>query len=115
LISRVTEAVRDEVVAWQSRPLEQSYAVVWLDARMIKVRDGGVVQNKAAHVAIGLRLDGGREVLGLWLESAEGAKFWQRVLGELQARGMQDVLIICCDGLKPPVPISGETAAAGIQ
>jgi len=67
---------------------------------MVKVRDGGVVQNKAAYVAIGLGLDGGKELLGLWLEQTEGAKFWQRVLGELQARGLQDVLIACCDGLK---------------
>jgi putative transposase len=100
LISRVTEAVREEIVAWQSRPIEQTYAVVWLDALMIKVRDGGVVQNKAAYVAIGLRLDGSKDLLGLWLESTEGSKFWQKVLGELQARGMQDVLIVCCDGLK---------------
>lgn len=100
LISRVTEAVREEIVAWQSRPIEQTYAVVWLDALMIKVRDGGVVQNKAAYVAIGLRLDGSKDLLGLWLESTEGSKFWQKVLGEMQARGMQDVLIVCCDGLK---------------
>jgi putative transposase len=100
LISRVTEAVREDIIAWQSRPLESVYAVVWLDALVIKVRDGGVVQNKAAYVAIGLRLDGSKELLGLWLETNEGAKFWQRVLGELQARGLQDVLIACCDGLK---------------
>lgn len=100
LISRVTEAVREETVGWQSRPIEPTYAVVWLDALMIKVRDGGVVQNKAAYVAIGLRLDGAKELLGLWLESTEGARFWQKVLGELQSRGMQDVLIVCCDGLK---------------
>ncbi|MHB1843355.1 MAG: IS256 family transposase [Deltaproteobacteria bacterium] len=100
LISRVTEAVRDEIVAWQSRPIERVYAVIWLDALFVKVRDGGVVQNKAAYVAIGLRLDGGKELLGLWIEATEGSKFRQRVLGELQARGLQDVLIACCDGLK---------------
>lgn len=100
LISRVTEAVREEIVAWQSRPIERVYAVIWLDALMVKVRDGGVVQNKAVYVAIGLRLDGCKELLGLWLEQTEGAKFWQRVLGELQARGLGDVLIACCDGLK---------------
>lgn len=100
LISDVTEAVRDEVVAWQSRPLERRYAVLWLDALVIKVRDGGVVVNKAAFVAIGLRFDGTKELLGLWLEANEGAKFWQRVLGELRTRGLEDVLIICCDGLK---------------
>lgn len=100
LVSRVTDAVREEIVAWQSRPLERCYAVVWMDALTIKVRDGGVVQNKAAYVAIGARLDGSKEILGLWLEATEGAKFWQRVFGELQARGVQDVLIACCDGLK---------------
>jgi putative transposase len=100
LISRVTEAVREDILAWQSRPIERVYAVIWLDALMVKVRDEGVVRNKAAYVAIGLRLDGGKELLGLWLEQTEGAKFWQRVLGELQGRGLQDVLIACCDGLK---------------
>lgn len=100
LISRVTEAVREDIVAWQARPLEARYAIIWLDALMVKVRDSGVVTNKAAYVAIGVRLDGTKELLGLWLELNEGAKFWQRVLGELQARGMQDVLIVCCDGLK---------------
>jgi transposase-like protein len=100
LISRVTEAVREEVVAWQTRPLETTYAVVWIDALSIKVRDGGVVQNKAAFVAIGLQLDGSKDILGLWIDGAEGAKFWQRILGELQSRGVQDILIVCCDGLK---------------
>jgi putative transposase len=100
LISRVTEAVREEIVAWQSRPIERAYAVIWLDALMVKVRDEGVVRNKAAYIAIGLGLDGSKDLLGLWIEQSEGAKFWQRVLGELQARGLQDVLIACCDGLK---------------
>ena len=100
LISRVTEAVREEIVAWQARPVEPTYAVIWLDALMVKIRDSGVVQNKAGYVAIGLRLDGSKELLGLWIEQTEGSKFWQRVLGELQARGMRDVLIACCDGLK---------------
>jgi putative transposase len=100
LISRVTEAVREEITAWQSRPLESTYAVVWLDALMIKVRVDGAVQTKAAYVAIGLRLDGSKDLLGLWLDAHEGAKFWQKVLAELQARGIQDVLVVCCDGLK---------------
>jgi putative transposase len=100
LISRVTDAVRDEIAAWQGRPLESTYAVVWLDALMIKVRTEGVVQTKAAYVAIGLRLDGSKDLLGLWLEASEGAKLWQKILGELQARGLRDVLIMCCDGLK---------------
>jgi putative transposase len=100
LISRVTEAVREEITAWQVRPLEATYAVVWLDALMIKVRVESVVQTKAAYVAIGLRLDGSKDLLGLWLEANEGAKFWQKVLAELQMRGLQDVLVMCCDGLK---------------
>jgi putative transposase len=99
-ISEVTDAVRDEVVAWQQRPLERVYAVVWLDALMVKIRHEGVVQNKAVYVAIGLRLDGAREVLGLWIEGTEGAKFWLKVLNDLRTRGVQDVLIACCDGLK---------------
>jgi putative transposase len=100
LISDVTEAVRDEITAWQNRPLESVYAVVWLDALVIKVRDEGVVQNKAVYVAIGMNREGRKQVLGLWLQSTEGAKFWLRVLSELRTRGVQDVLIACCDGLK---------------
>lgn len=100
LISEVTEAVRHEVQAWQARPLEPIYAVLWLDALMVKIRHEGVVQNKAVYVAIGLRLDGTKEVLGLWIEGTEGAKFWMRVLSELRNRGLKDVLIACCDGLK---------------
>ena len=100
LISQVTEAVHEELVAWQNRPLEASYAVIWMDAIFIKIRDQGVVQNKALHLAIGLTLDGKKHVIGFWLEATEGAKFWQRVLGEWQTRGLRDVLIMCCDGLK---------------
>jgi putative transposase len=100
LISEVTEAVRHQVQEWQARPVEAVYAVLWLDALMVKIRHEGTVQNKAVYVAIGLRLDGTKEVLGLWIESTEGAKFWLRVLTELRTRGLQDVLIACCDGLK---------------
>jgi transposase-like protein len=100
LISEVTEAVRHEVQAWQARPVEAVYAVLWLDALMVKIRHEGAVQNKAVYVAIGLRLDGRKEVLGLWIEGTEGAKFWLRVLSELRTRGLHDVLIACCDGLK---------------
>jgi putative transposase len=100
LISAVTEGVRDELNEWQTRPLDTVYPVIWLDALIVKVRDGGVVRNKAAHIAIGLTLDGRKEVLGLWLESNEGAKFWLRVLTELRNRGVKDVLFACCDGLK---------------
>lgn len=100
LISAVTEAVRDEISDWQSRPLDEVYPVIWLDALVVKIRDQGIVRNKAVHVAIGLTLEGRKEVLGLWLESNEGAKFWLRVLTELRNRGVKDVFFACCDGLK---------------
>jgi putative transposase len=100
VISAVTEAVRDEINDWQSRPLDEVYPVIWLDALVVKVRDQGIVRNKAVHVAIGLTLEGRKEVLGLWLESNEGAKFWLRVLTELRNRGIKDVFFVCCDGLK---------------
>lgn len=100
LVSEVTEAVRDEISAWQQRPLASCYAVVWIDAIHLKIRDEGVVQTKAMYVAVGLNLDGNKEVLGLWIEATEGAKFWQRVLSELQGRALGDILILCCDGLK---------------
>lgn len=100
LVSQVTEAVREDIVAWQARPLSACYAVVWLDAIHLKIRSEGVVQTKALYVAVGLDLAGNKEIFGLWLEATEGAKFWQRVLGELRARGVTDMLILCCDGLK---------------
>jgi putative transposase len=100
LISRVTDAVVDEVVAWQSRPLDPVWPVVFLDALVIKVREQGVVQNKSAYLALGVDIDGRKEVLGLWLEATEGAKFWLRVVSELKNRGVEDILIACCDGLK---------------
>jgi putative transposase len=90
LISAVTEAVREELNDWQSRPLEAVYPVIWLDALVVKVRDQGVVRNRAAHVAIGLTLEGHKQVLGLWFESNEGAKFWLRVLTELRNRGVKE-------------------------
>ena len=100
LISQVTDAVVDEIAAWQSRPLEPVWPVVFLDALVVKVRDQGVVQNKAAYVALGMGVDGRKEVLGIWLESTEGAKFWLTVITELKNRGVEDILIVCCDGLK---------------
>lgn len=100
LISRVTDAVIDELKAWQQRPLDAVYPIVYLDALVIKVRDQGIVQNKAAHIAIGVGMDGTKEVLGIWLESNEGAKFWLKVINEIKNRGVQDMLIVCCDGLK---------------
>jgi putative transposase len=96
----VTDAVHEEITVWQSRPLESVYAVVWLDALMVKIRCDGVVQNRAVYVAIGMTREGIKQVLGLWIESSEGAKFWMKVLSELRTRGVQDILIACCDGLK---------------
>lgn len=100
LISRVTDAVVDEVAAWQSRPLDRVWPVVFLDALVIKVREQGVVQNKSAYLALGIGADGRKEILGLWLEATEGAKFWLKVISELKNRGVEDIFIACCDGLK---------------
>ncbi|MCZ2110358.1 MAG: IS256 family transposase [Dehalococcoidia bacterium] len=100
LISRVTEAVREDVTAWQSRPLEPVYCIVYLDALVVKVRDQGVVRNKSVYIALGVTTQGTKEVLGLWIEQNEGAKFWLKVINELKTRGVNDVLIACCDGLK---------------
>jgi putative transposase len=100
LISEVTEAVTEEVSAWQKRPLEAVYPVVYMDALYVKVRDNGQVQNRAIHVAIAIRMDGCKEVLGLWTTATEGAKFWLQVLNELKNRGVQDIFIACVDGLK---------------
>ena len=100
LISTVTDAVLDEITAWQSRPLEPVYPLVFFDALRVKVRDEGTVRNKAVHIALGVRADGTKEILGLWLEQNEGAKFWLRVLNELRNRGVEDILIAVVDGLK---------------
>lgn len=98
-ISKVTDAVAEEVKAWQARPLEELYPIVYLDALVVKVRDGHQVRNKAAHIAVGIDLDGVRHVLGIWVQATEGAKFWAGVCAELANRGVRDVLIVCCDGL----------------
>ncbi|WP_253908074.1 IS256 family transposase, partial [Arthrobacter sp. H20] len=98
-ISNVTEAVAEEVTAWQSRPLEAFYPVVYLDALVVKIRDGAHVANRAAHIAVGVDLDGIKHVLGIWIQASEGAKFWASVCSQLANRGVQDVLIVCCDGL----------------
>jgi putative transposase len=100
LVSAVTDAVLDEVAEWQNRPLEALYPLVFLDALRVKVRDEGTVRNKAVHVALGVRADGTKEVLGLWIEQTEGAKFWLRVMTELRERGIEDILIAVVDGLK---------------
>ena len=100
LISAVTDAVLEEIAAWQARPLEAAYPLVFFDALRVKVRDEGLVRNKAVHIALGVRADGTKEILGLWLEQNEGAKFWLRVMTELKNRGVEDVLIAVVDGLK---------------
>ena len=100
LISEVTDAVSEEVKAWQSRPLEPIYGIVFLDALYVKMRHEGRVENRAVYVAIGVDLEGRKEVLGLWTSANEGAKFWLGVLTELKNRGVRDVLIVCIDGLK---------------
>ena len=98
-ISKIVDAVADEVLAWQQRPLDALYPVVYLDAIIVKVRDGGHVRNKAAHIAIGVDFDGIKHVLGIWVQTTEGAKFWASVCAELANRGVRDVLVVCCDGL----------------
>jgi putative transposase len=100
LVSAVTDAVLDEVAAWQARPLEPVYAIVFFDCLRIKIRDEGAVKNKAVYLAIGVRCSGHREVLGIWIEQTEGAKFWLRVMTEIRNRGTHDVLIAVVDGLK---------------
>ena len=100
LISAVTDAVLDEIAAWQARPLEPVYPLVFFDALRVKIRDEGMVRNKAVHIALGVRADGGKEILGLWLEQNEGAKFWLRVMNELKNRGVEDILLAVVDGLK---------------
>jgi putative transposase len=99
LISKITDAVLEEVREWQSRPLDPVWPVIFLDAIVCKVRDQGTVKNKAAHLAVGVGIDGKKEVLGIWVEHTEGAKFWLRVMNDLKARGVEDVLIVVCDGL----------------
>jgi transposase-like protein len=100
LISRVTDAVMDDVRAWQQRPLEDIYPVIFLDALVLKIRDGGQVQREACYLALAIAMDGERDVLGMWFQETEGAKFWMQVLSELKRRGVRDILICCVDGLK---------------
>jgi putative transposase len=99
LISRVTDAVMDDVKAWQQRPLDDVYPVIFLDALMLKIRDGGSVVRKACYLALAITMEGERQVLGMWFQQAEGAKFWMQVLSELKQRGVRDILICCVDGL----------------
>jgi putative transposase len=100
LISRVTDAVMDDARAWQQRALDDVYPVVFLDALVLKIRDGGSVQRRACYLALGVGMDGARDVLGMWFQESEGSKFWMQVLSELKQRGVRDILIACVDGLK---------------
>lgn len=99
-ISTVTEAVSAEIAAWQARPLERVYPVIFFDALRVKIRDEGTVRNKAVYRALGVLRDGTREILGLWIEQTESAKFWMKVFSDLKSRGCQDILIAVTDGLK---------------
>lgn len=100
LISQVTDSVLDELRAWQNRPLDSIYPILWLDGIQVKVRSGKQVENRSAHVVLGVDMHGHKEVLGIWMAQNEGAKFWHSVLTELRNRGVQDVYIACMDGLK---------------
>jgi len=99
LISRVTDAVMDDVREWGKRPLEDIYPIVFLDCMVLKIREGGTVQRRALYLALGVGLDGDRDVLGMWFQETEGAKFWMQVLTDLKTRGVRDILICCVDGL----------------
>jgi putative transposase len=115
-ISKVTEAVAEEVSAWQSRPLEAFYPVLYLDALVVKIRDGAHVGNRAAHLAVGVDMDGIKHVLGIWIQASEGAKFWASVCSQLANRGLKDVLIVCCDGLSGfPEAIAATWEKATVQ
>jgi putative transposase len=98
-IANVTDAVLDEVAAWQSRPLEEVYPIVYLDALVVKVKDNHQVRNRSAHIAVGVDCEGVKHVLGIWVQATEGARFWAGVCAELRNRGVRDILIACCDGL----------------
>ena len=99
LISNVTEVVVDEIKAWQSRPLDEVYPIVYVDGIRIRVKDAGVVTTKVAYLAIGVDVEGRKHALGCWIQDTEGAKFWAKVLTDLRNRGVADILIACCDGL----------------
>src|SRR6478672_7077383 len=100
LISTVTDAVLEAVGEWQNRPLEPMYPIVFFDALRVKIREEGLVRNKAVYIALGVQPDGTKDILGLWIETSEGAKFWLRVMNELKNRGVDDILIAVVDGLK---------------
>lgn len=117
LISRVTDGVLDELAAWQSRPLDLVYPIVYIDGLVIKVRTNGVVVNRCAYLAVGVDVEGRKQVLGVWLgDGGEGAKYWLAVLTELKNRGVEDVIFVCCDGLKGlPDAIEATWPKASVQ
>lgn len=98
-VANITDSVNELVKAWRSRPLDEVYPIVYIDAIRVRVRDGGAVRIKACHLAVGVDMEGRKRVLGMWIEATEGARFWLGVLNELRNRGVRDVLIVCCDGL----------------
>ncbi|MBK6650662.1 MAG: IS256 family transposase [Betaproteobacteria bacterium] len=115
-ISSVTDAVMSEVTAWQARPLEPMYPVVFFDALRVKIREDAVVRNKAIYLALGVQPDGTRDILGLWIENTEGAKFWMKVFNDLKTRGVNDILIAVTDGLKGmPEALSAVFPATTLQ
>jgi putative transposase len=99
LISRITDVVHEEIVGWQTRPVDAVYPILYIDALVVKIREGGVVDNRAAHLVVGVDMEGFKHVLGIWIQDKEGARFWGSVLTELRNRGLKDALIVCCDGL----------------
>ncbi len=115
-ISKIVDEIGDEVLAWQRRPLEPLYPVVYLDALIVKVKDGGHTRNKAAHIAVGVDMAGVKHVLGVWVQQNEGASFWASVCADLANRGVKDVLIVCCDGLTGfPEAIAATWSQATVQ
>ncbi len=115
LISKVTDAVIDQVVEWQNRPLDVIYPIVYLDCIVLKVRQDSRVINKAVFLALGINLDGQKELPGMWLAENEGAKFWLNVLTELKNRGLNDILIACVDGSGFPEAINAVYPETQIQ
>ena len=116
LVSKVTERVLEQITSWQARPLDAVYPIVYLDCIVIKIRENQTVINKAIYLALGVNMDGHKDLLGLWISQNEGAKFWLSVLTELKARGVQDILIACVDGLKGfPEAIAAEFPQTRIQ
>jgi len=115
-ISKIVDAISEEVLSWQHRPLEPLYPVIYLDAMIVKVKDGGHTRNKAAHIAVGVDMTGIKHVLGIWVQQNEGAAFWASVCADLANRGVKDVLVVCCDGLTGfPEAIAATWSQAAVQ